>query len=200
MIYVNAHVDRGLPSFSTPAISPTEMDESFTTKPLGRSQIDQAYPLVRMAAPGLAVEQWRAFAAAVLKSGAAGGRTGIMTVQDRLGYLHGLFSYTVGEHLRHGRVLSVDNFVVLDLFDVPGIAQPLLQAMDGLARSLDCAAIHTTLLLPPPAPGQPGFDATARHPMIDCLYHDGHRRETIRLCKPLDGVNQERGGDNRAPA
>ncbi|CAO3416355.1 hypothetical protein [Azospirillum doebereinerae] len=170
------------------------MDDCFIAKPLGRRQIDQAYPLVCVAAPGLAVEQWRAFAAAVLGiNGEAGGpsapRTGIMTVQNARGYLHGLFSYAIEEHLRHGRVMTVDNFVVLDLFDVPGVAGTLLDAMDGLARGLGCAAIHTAL------PEHCTLDWTPNNRIADCFIRDGHRRETVRLCKNLDGVN-----DNRAPA
>jgi len=170
------------------------MDDSFIAKPLGRRQIDQAYPLVCVAAPGLAVEQWRAFAAAVLDiNGEAGGapapRTGIMTVQNARGYLHGLFSYAIEEHLRHGRVMTVDNFVVLDLFDVTGVAGTLLDAMDVLARRLGCSAIHTAL------PEHSIIDWTPNNRIADCFIRDGHRRETIRLCKNLDGVN-----DNRASA
>ncbi|MCG5243856.1 hypothetical protein ACIU1J_12940 [Azospirillum doebereinerae] len=170
------------------------MDDCFIAKPLGRRQIDQAYPLVCVAAPGLAVEQWRAFAAAVLDiGGEAGGapapRTGIMTVQNARGYLHGLFSYAIEEHLRHGRVMTVDNFVVLDLFDVPGVAGTLLDAMDGLARGLGCAAIHTAL------PERGISDRTTDNRIADCFIRGGHRRETVLLCKNLDGVN-----DNRAPS
>lgn len=166
------------------------MDDSFVAKPLGRRQIDQAYPLICVIAPGLPVEQWRAFAAAVLEpAGSPAGRSGIMTVQNRLGYLHGLFSYVIEDHLHHGRVLSVDNFVVLDLFDVPGVAGTLLHAMDTLARGLGCAAIHTTLT------GRQALEERAAgDPIGDCFHHEGHRRETVRLCKSLDGVN-----DNRAP-
>ncbi len=165
------------------------MDDSFIAKPLGRRQIDQAYPLVCTIAPGLAVEQWRAFAAAVLEAGGAtDARSGIMTVQNARGYLHGLFSYAIGEHLRHGRVMTVENFVVLDLFDLPGVAGTLVEAMDGLARGFGCTAIHTSL------PERCIFDDTANNPIADCFFRQGHRRETIRLCKALDSSN-----DNRMP-
>ncbi|SMH56767.1 hypothetical protein [Azospirillum agricola] len=182
------------------------MDDSFIAKPLGRRQIDQAYPLVCVIAPGLAVEQWRAFAAAVLDANgltngganggtndAAGGspvsRTGIMTVQNAHGYLHGLFSYAIDDDLRHGRVMSVENFVVLDLFDVAGVAATLLRAMDGLARGLGCTAIHTTL------PERYSSAGTTNNPITESFLVQGHRHETIRLCKAVDGVN-----DNRVPA
>lgn len=176
------------------------MDDGFIAKPLGRRQIDQAYPLVCAMAPGLGVDQWRAFAAAVLDSatlgsspdgGAGEGRLpasrGIMTVQNAQGYLHGLFSYTAEPHLLHGRTLCVDNFVVLDLFDVAGVAEALLRAMEGLARRLGCAAIHTTL---PDRPTRSGArHGSRRDPIPDCFRTEGHRQETIRFCKDLAVVN-----------
>ena len=67
-----------------------------------------------------------------------------MTVQNARGYIHGLFSYTVEEHLRHGGFLAVENFIVLDLFDMAGAADELLNAMDRVADDLGCSAIHTT--------------------------------------------------------
>ncbi|MBK1837611.1 hypothetical protein JHL17_09310 [Azospirillum sp. YIM B02556] len=171
------------------------MDDGFIAKPLGRRQIDQAYPLVCAIAPGLGVDQWRAFAAAVLDDATRGGGTGggtgsgppadrgIMTVQNAQGYMHGLFSYAVEPQLFHGRTLCVDNFVVLDLFDVAGIAETLLRAMEGLARRLGCTAIHTTL------PERYLPRASRRSPIPDCFHIEGHRQETVRFCKDLLVVN-----------
>ncbi|WP_042689384.1 hypothetical protein [Azospirillum sp. B506] len=167
------------------------MDDGFIAKPLGRRQIDQAYPLVCAIVPGLGVDQWRAFAAAVLDSTTGSGDggsgrpadRGIMTVQNAQGYMHGLFSYAVEPHLIHGRTLCVDNFVVLDLFDVAGIAETLLRAMEGLARRLGCAAIHTTL------PERYVTRDSRRNPIPDCFRIEGHRQETIRFCKHLTVVN-----------
>lgn len=179
------------------------MDDSFIAKPLGRRQIDQAYPLVCAIAPGLGVEQWRAFAAAVLGNASGGGGAGrsglpadagIITVQNAQGYMHGLFSYAVEPHLRHGRVLCVDNFVVLDLFDVAGIAETQLRAMEALARRLGCGAIHTTL----PERTIP-LDARS-NPIPDCFRTEGHREETIRYCKDLAVVNGNAPAPAPAPA
>lgn len=180
------------------------MDESFIAKPLGRRQIDQAYPLIGAIAPALGVERWRAFAAAMIGEGAAsapGGAMpcGIMTVQNANGYIHGLFSYNVEQDLRHGRALVVDNFVVLDLFDLPGAAEVLLHAMDGLARDLGCTAIHTNLpepyaTLPTEAP-----PAGVGRRVLDCFRGEGHRAETMRLCKAFGGANDNgtRNGKGR---
>lgn len=175
------------------------MDDSFIAKPLGRRQIDQAYPLVCAIAPGLGIDQWRAFAAAVLDSATVGSNDGegkkgagkdcppavrgIMTVQNAQGYMHGLFSYAVEAQLLHGRTLCVDNFVVLDLFDVAGPTETLLQAMEGLARQLGCTAIHTTL------PERYLPRDSRRSPIPDCFHSEGHRQETVRFCKDLVVVN-----------
>ncbi|HYD67496.1 hypothetical protein [Azospirillum sp.] len=145
-------------------------------------QIDQAYPLVRAIAPDLPVERWRSFATALTGASAPpGAPAGIMTVQNDRGYIHGLFSYAVKEDLRFGRILSVDNFVVLDLFNVSDAASSLLQTMEDLGRTLHCTAIHTNLrecYAGTPAHG---------HPMLGFFRDEGHDVDGVRLCKALAG-------------
>ena len=161
------------------------MLDSYVAKPLGRRQIDQAFPIVQTIAPDLGMERWRAFAAAVITAGDVGAKPdsgasrprGIMTVQNPRGYIHGLFSYMVQENLRHGRVLSVDNFIVLDLFDLAGAAEALLDAMDRTAAALGCKAIHTSL--PDNYSSLPEYCNW----LVGCFRESGHTVETLRLCK-----------------
>ncbi len=163
------------------------MDDGFVAAPLRRRQVDQAFPLVRAIAPELGVERWRAFAnAIIIEPAGVVAPSGIMTVQNTQGYIHGLFSYTMDDHLRHGRVLSVNNFIVLDLFDVAAAAGALLKAMDATARSLSCAAIHTNL------PEQYATLPDACDAVLNYFRDDGHAVETLRLFKPLDGANDNR--------
>lgn len=164
------------------------MNQGYFAKPLGRRQIDQAFPIIQVIAPDLDMARWREFAAAKLSqasavAGAAGEAdrvlppAGIMTVQDGRGYIHGLFSYSAETHLRHGRVLEVENFIVVDLFDLSLAAAELLRAMDKVAWTLGCHAIHTSL---------PDIGSTAsgyRGAVLDCFREAGHRVETLRLCK-----------------
>lgn len=164
------------------------MDDGFIAKPLGLRQIDQAFPVVRTVLPDLGVERWRAFAAALIDRAQDVGKanlpyTGIMTVQNELGYIHGLFSYAMEEHLNHGRILSVDNFIVHDLFNLAGATAALLRAMEGIARGIGCTAIHTNL--PQTYAGSVNYCS----PVLNCFREDGHTLETLRLCKPLDGAN-----------
>lgn len=120
----------------------------FTAKPLVRQRIDQAFPLVSAIAPDLTVQRWRQFASAALPAdgdAGSGGDRGIMTLQNDRGYILGLFSHAVCDHLRLGRVLGVDNLMVADLFDAGGAMEALLEAMERLARENHCVAIHTDL-------------------------------------------------------
>jgi hypothetical protein len=168
------------------------MHDTYVAKPLIRRQIDQAFPVVQTIAPDLDVERWRDFAAAVLSAQelefgeesterieAALRPRGIMTVQNARGYIHGLFSYTVEEHLRHGRVLAVENFIVLDLFDMAGAADELLNAMDSVAEGLGCTAIHTNL--PDDYSSLPDYCNW----LLTCFREAGHAVETLRLCKQM---------------
>lgn len=185
------------------------MDDLYVAKPLGTRQIDQAFPIVSAFVPELQVDRWRSFAASLMATGAArraarakaeagveedgSGLAGIMTVQSRRGYIHGLFCYAVEEHLRHGRVLEVDNFVVMDMFDADSVALVLLRSMDQLARAFNCQAIHTQI---PGAPGHRIEDDTV--PLLRAFRQDGHMVENLRLCKPLDGANDNSDRPARA--
>jgi len=165
------------------------MDGGFTAKPLGLRQIDQAYPLVRAIAPDLPVERWRAFAMALIgPSARPAAPAGIMTVQNERAYIHGLFSYAAREDLRFGQILSVDNFVVLDLFNLPDAASSLIQSMEALARALDCTAIHTAL------PESYADSSGHVHSMLGFFRDAGHDVDGVRLCKALarDGDNLSR--------
>ena len=162
------------------------MDGGFTAKPLGMRQIDQAYPLVRAIAPDLPVERWRGFAEALIgASEGPGASAGIMTAQSDRGYIHGLFTYAAREDLRHGKVLSVDNFVVLDLFNLADAAFSLIRAMDTISRTLNCAAIHT--ILPDSYAEAGGGDRSVMGFFRDA----GHHVDGARFYKALPGV-----GDN----
>jgi hypothetical protein len=158
------------------------MPELFTPRHLGPNQIDQAYPIVQSIVPGLKVDDWRMFARRVhdLSADVAG----IMTVQSK-GYIHGLFSYTVEPHLQHRRVLSVNNVVVVDLFDPGAVAEALLEAMEALALDLDCRAIHTML------PNGPHSPPNYRRWLLNQFRVQGHEVESLALCKRFGG---EHGG------
>ena len=159
------------------------MPDLFTHKRLGLQQIDQAFPIVQSVMTGLSVDDWRDFARRF--AAYPDGDAGIMTVQYQ-GYIHGLFSYTIEPHLIHDRVLMVDNFIVLDLFNPRAVAIALLEAMDGLCRTLCCGAAHTML------PSGPQMTAEYRRWLLAQFRRHGHEVESLALCKRVAEATVER--------
>lgn len=174
------------------------MDTGFIAKPLTARQIDQAFPLIQVLAPGLDVDRWRAFAHAMIPDGAPiPAPTGIISIQNGHGYIHGLFSYACTQDLCHGTVLAVENVIVLDLFDMAGAAVTLVGAVDRLAAALGCSAIHTSLDSSEGAPCGRG------HSLFDAFQESGHAVECRRLCKVLPapgGAAADGANDNRTTA
>ena len=158
--------------------------QQLDTRPLSVDQIPLAYPLVQAALPQVTLDAWRGFAAKQL-SGQDPPVTGILTVASPLGCLTGLCSYRVDESLLHGRTLTIDNFVAVDLLDRGAIAETLAMGVEGLAQVNHCTAIHINLIRPA-APDDPaGLDSRSGRRLIDLLSGRGHRVHSIGLCKPL---------------
>ena len=168
------------------------MPNQYKALPLDARRIDQAFPVMQAAMPGLDIKSWRTFAAKLVgarparRTPAADGkvvslptarRSGIVTVQlGRSGYIHGLFTYQVVPHLGHGRVLQVDNFIALDLFDPAAAADKLMEEMEHLGRALGCGAIHVLLRQP---------EAMGRAVVLRRFEELGHHREGLHLCKGI---------------
>jgi hypothetical protein len=154
------------------------LDGGYVASALKARQIDQAFPLVHTIAPELPLAQWRAFATAMVDASGDPPR-GIVALQTRQGYIVGLFSWMVDDHLRHGRVLTVENFVVVDLFDLEGAAGHLLEAMEPLAVEHRCQAIHTAL------PEAYSSLAERANQVLGRFRDLGHQLGTLHFCKPL---------------
>jgi hypothetical protein len=156
------------------------MSYRFHIAALTKDQITQAYPVVQAALPGITLEQWRAFAAAPSTGRGLPNACGIITLQDRRGYIRGLFSYSVECDLTHGRVLFADNVVVLGLGNRNAGMSMLLQAMESVARRHGCAAIKTHL--------REGVNGVAdRRAIVGRFRDEGHSIEGLTLCKPVEG-------------
>lgn len=176
------------------------MPDRYVTKQLDARRIDQAFPVVQTAFPKISVDRWRAYAQTLLcgKGGKARPKapkpadmagnvvplvippsSGVIVAQLGLGYIHGLFAYQVLPNLGHGKVLQVDMFVALDLFDPEAAAESLLLEMERLGRVLHCDAIHLSL------PKRPNS------PQLACIEQRGLHVEGLRLCKDLAVVAAE---------
>lgn len=112
----------------------------------------RAFPLARLAAGHLTLATWQRFARAmgVRRShrAAAAPKKGLLAVEDQRGLIQALCSFAVQPDLQVGCRLDIDNFVAIDLIDNAGPSAVLVQAIEALARSLDCADLA---IYPPPA-------------------------------------------------
>ena len=143
---------------------------SVTVRPLDRQEIAAAYPLARMLAPALDLAAWQRFAGEIL-NGAPTEERGILAAVGEGGYLCGLLIYRVVHDLRHGRALTADHVLALDIVDRKPVAAALLSALEELSEALGCDALHT------------GFD-TPQESLKAVWEGAGHRKERTLLCKP----------------
>jgi hypothetical protein len=154
------------------------IEPGYQAIPLQPHQVDQAFPLVSTIAPELGREQWSTFARSMLDLRGDPPR-GIVSLQNPRSYITGLFTWAVESHLRHGRTLTVANFVVLDLFNVDAAAEQLIGEMELLARHHGCTAIHTEL------PEAYSNLAESAHRVLSRFRDEGHQLGTLHFCKEL---------------
>lgn len=124
------------------------MYELFRPEPLSARQARLAYPLVRLADPGVTLERWLAFARRIGRRNAQ--RAGLVVLRNARGYMHALYSYQVEQDARYGARLRVRDLVVGRL---PGAAltEAILQSAEALAGSLGCDALLVDVPIPPTA-------------------------------------------------
>lgn len=140
---------------------------------LPRECIAQAYPLVQNALPGLRLGDWTDYACDLIAGNRGGAPSGILAAEQRPGWLAGLCAYRGQRDLAHGRILSIEHFIVLSLFDERRIAAALGAAIEATARRHGCAAVHTQL---PDA---------ADDVALNALRGLGHRAESRLFCKAI---------------
>jgi hypothetical protein len=103
---------------------------------LGVAEAEAAYPLIRSIAPEIDREDWLEYVRRRCRVG------GLIGLYGENGALVGLASYRLGERLRHGKVLALDDFVTFELSrTAPGRAA-LMAAAEERARLLGCAGIE----------------------------------------------------------
>lgn len=146
------------------------MPEIPSAVPLGPEGIDQAYPIVQTQLPALTLTAWRDYAHGLITASTS--LRGVMTAQHG-GYIRGLFCHWPEHSLAHGNLLIVDHFAIMDLFGPEGAAQSLIAAMETIATTHDCQAIHTFLPDHRPAP------------LHAQLLAKGHHFSKVLLCKAL---------------
>lgn len=118
------------------ATQPSSLNPQFCVDELKTSEADAAFPLVRSIAPEVTLSEWRDY---VRRRSMQGGLLGLFGAD---GEISGLLSYRLGERLRHGTVLALDDFVTFELSqNAPG-RRALLAAAEVLARQLGCTGVE----------------------------------------------------------
>jgi hypothetical protein len=143
----------------------------FYVDALTPAQADGAYPLVRAIAPEVTLEGWRDYVQRRYRAG------GLLGLRDETEGIVGVLSYRLGERMRHGLVLALDDFVTFELSQsAPGRAA-LLEAAEKLGRELGCTGLELRVgargLADPSAPKAQGWVSLGLEP------------DSIMLVKPL---------------
>ena len=102
-------------------------------------QADGAYPLIRSVAPEVSLEDWRDYVQRRYRSG------GLLGLWDGRGGIIGVLSYRLGERMRHGLVLALDDFVTFELSQSAPARRALLEAAEKLAHDLGCTGLELRL-------------------------------------------------------
>lgn len=158
---------------ATPSFKP-----QFYVDALDPLQATAAYPLIRAAAPEVTLEDWLGY---VERRCREGGLNGLF---DDIGMLIGLFSYRLGERLRHGRVLALDDFITFELSGAAPGRAALMSAAENLARSLGCSGLEVRL-------NSRGF-ADAGSAKASGWLALGLTLDSVTLVKPIQGSSVAR--------
>lgn len=114
----------------------TQLNPQFCVTELKTSEAEAAFPLVRAIAPEISLNDWRDY---VRRRSMQGGLLGLFGAD---GEITGLVSYRLGERLRYGTVLALDDFVTFELsHNAPG-RRALLAAAEQVAQQLGCAGVE----------------------------------------------------------
>ena len=111
----------------------------FYVDAIAPAQADWAYPLIRAIAPDVSADDWRDYVRRRFSSG------GLLGLWDGRGGIVGLLSYRLGERMRHGLVLALDDFVTFELSQAAPGRRALLEAAEKLARELGCGGLELRL-------------------------------------------------------
>jgi hypothetical protein len=163
------------------------MPQQFTAQAVQTHNAARAYPLIQIMRSDVSLDAWLAFVAATntdcgstpIKPTSEWPLRGILSIENERGYIHGLFSYHVAFAIDHKSVLEVSNFVAVDTADRAGAIKALISAMEELARTLNCTAIHTQVT-GDWADGEVSASGLSKH-----LQNAGHGPNSLNLCKPL---------------
>ena len=154
------------------------MPRSYTILFLSKTDAARAYPLIQSASPNVSLEEWIAYFTRLSQLAESHGRvSGVVALESRRGYIHGLFSYCTGHRLGVGPILNVENFIAIDAGDRASAITSLIDAMERLAHDHGCATIHTDI------PDTWATSSPQPSGLVAHLLKAGYDRESVRLSK-----------------
>lgn len=145
-----------------------ELMTQFTTFELNHERLVEAFPLVRMALPGIDQERWLAHCYSMI--GRAGG---VLAAAPWEGAIQGVATYRPDDDLRLGRVLRVEMLVTLELSAANPARAVLCEALESLCLDHDACGI--ALSVPVRSDGAEGFP--------ESWERAGFRRQALLVCK-----------------
>lgn len=156
------------------------MPRDYHIKPLLAENAARAYPLIQAACPEVSLDAWINYAEKLNHPDPAQTQAaGIVAAESKRGYIHGLFSYSVRIVLNHNAVLTVENFIALDMGDRAAAIISLIDVMESLAQDLGCSAIHTHI--------PDGWITTiSGDGLLNHFRNAGHNPEFVKFCKTID--------------
>ena len=156
---------------------------SFIARAIAPERADAAYPLARLAAPRLSIEEWRRLVARTSGEAPMPG-LGILVAEDRNGYICGLGSYHPAIDLERGCTVMHAELVVPGLFDSQPVATALLDMLRAEAVRCAASAIHVHL------PAGLALSSDRAHPLAAMLTGAGYDASgpVTRWCLPLPAV------------
>ncbi len=145
--------------------------------PLRPDQIEQAFAGLELTGLFMSLTAWRRYAMQRIEAGAA--EAGVLSIQCRRAYLHGLLGYEVV-------MLGIESHMTVDLFRTidylsDRAAGSLMAAAEAIAVERGCVAIHLDL------PDFSNASIIALKPRsLSILCQSGYGIESIQLSKKLD--------------
>lgn len=112
--------------------------------PLQRDQIAMVYPLIQILKPDISLERWLAYARSLVHVRETG-TTGAKVAVNHAGHIFGMFTWRQEDDLNHGRRLSVENFIAMEVVGLPIIGAAMVAEMKRQAAKQRCATVRAAL-------------------------------------------------------
>lgn len=123
----------------------TRAEQGVSVQPIQIGDVRPLFPLVQARNPSLSWARWRAFAGRIARS-KPGARNGIL-VARRVGQAMpcGAICYHLDQDLRFGRIITVEQFIAMDLLYPQRVRSALANALESRAVAMGCDVIRSIL-------------------------------------------------------